>query len=76
MINPMNAMKMFNERKAFITNHPEFFDFVVNIFGGELGKDTAIELRVTKPGEEPRVSEIKVQETDLKLFQALRELIR
>ena len=50
MINPVNAMKVFNERKTFIQNHPEFFDFVVGKFGEELPIDTVIELKVVTPG--------------------------
>lgn len=76
MINPVNAMKVFNERRTFIANHPEFFDFIVNTFGEELDRDTAIEVRVTKPGEKTKSSKIQIQETDMKIFQALRELIR
>ena len=33
MVNPVTVMKMLNERKKFMANHPHFFDFFVNSFG-------------------------------------------
>ena len=29
MVNPVTVMKMLNERKKFMANHPHFFDFFV-----------------------------------------------
>lgn len=76
MINPVNAMKVFNERKTFIQNHPEFFDFVVGKFGEELPTDTVIELKVVTPDGEERSASAKLCETDQKILEALRNLIR
>ena len=71
MVNPVTVMKMLNERKKFMANHPHFFDFFVNSFG----KGTEIELSIKRPGEETASSKIKIKESDLKLFQELQELI-
>ncbi len=76
MINPVNAMKVFNERKTFIQNHPEFFDFVVGKFGEELPTDTVIELKVVTPDGEEWSASAKLCETDQKILEALRNLIR
>lgn len=75
MVNPVTVMKMLNERKKFMSNHPHFFDFFVNVFGKGVGKDTEIELSIKRPGEESTSSKITIKESDLKLFQELQELI-
>lgn len=75
MISPITVMRMLGERKVFISNHPEFFDFIVNTFGGTITKDTVIEVRVTKPGEETESTHAIICESDLKLMKALREVI-
>lgn len=75
MVNPVTVMKMLNERKKFMSNHPHFFDFFVNAFGKGVGKDTEIEHSIKRPGEESTSSKITIKESDLKLFQELQELI-
>lgn len=75
MVNPVTVMKMLNERKKFMSNHPHFFDFFVNAFGKGVGKDTEIELSIKRPGEESTSYKITIKESDLKLFQELQELI-
>ena len=75
MINPMTVMKMLNERKRFISNHPHFFNFFVSSFGKGIHEDTEIELSIKRPGEEKTSSRIKIKKSDLKLFEELQELI-
>lgn len=75
MISPVSVMKMLGERKTFIANHPEFFGFVVNTFGKKIDAGTVIELKVTRPGEEAAVSTVEVQESELKLFEALKDVM-
>ena len=76
MINPMSVMKVVNERRAFIDNHPEFFHFVLEQFGGEgMTEDTVIDLKVTRPGQEPESSEARLVDSDMKLFSGLKDMI-
>ena len=75
MVNPVTVMKMLNERKKFMANHPHFFDFFVNAFGKGVGENTEIELSIKHPGEESTSSKITIKKSDLKLFQELQELI-
>lgn len=75
MINPVTVMKMLNERKKFMSNHPHFFDFFVNAFGKGVDEDTEIELSIKRPGEDRASSKIKIKKSDLKLFKELQELI-
>lgn len=46
------VMKVLGERKTFIKNHPDFLGFVLQVFGGELGEGTVLEVRVTRPKQE------------------------
>lgn len=75
MISPVSVMKMLGERKIFIANHPEFFGFVVSTFGKKIDAGTMIELKVTRPGEKAVVSTVEVQESELKLFEALQDVM-
>ena len=75
MINPMTVMKMLNERKSFISNHPHFFNYFISTFGNGINEDTEIELSIKRPGEEKTSSRIKIKKSDLKLFKELQELI-
>lgn len=76
MINPVSVMKVVNERRAFIDNHPEFFHFLLEQFGKEgLPEGSVIELKVTRPGDEPVSSEARLVESDMKLFSGLKDMI-
>lgn len=75
MIHPKTVMKMLGERKTFIRNHPDFFGFFLKIFGGKVEAGTRIEIRVTKPGKDAETASAVICDTDLKLLQAVRELV-
>lgn len=68
-------MKMLGERKIFIANHPEFFGFIVNTFGRKIDAGTVIEVKVTRPGAEPETAKVEVQKSELKLFEALQDVM-
>ena len=76
MINPMTVMKMFNERHQFIKNHPEFYPFVKQTFGGEIPTGTVIEISVQKPGEEVKAVSMKVQDSEKALFHAVQDMLK
>ena len=75
MIKPTKILKMFNERHQFIRNHPEFYPFLKKTFGSEISKDTLIEVTVIKPGKEKEVTKIKVEESELPLFEAVKDIL-
>ena len=75
MINPITIMKIINERAAFITNHPDFYSFLHKGFGTESMEDSVIEIRITKSSGEVETGVINVQETDLPLFNAVKEFL-
>lgn len=76
MINPVTVMRMLGERKAFLDNHPEFFAFILKSFGEEMEPGTVIELQITKPGEKTISSRVNVMDTDMRLLDGVREVLR
>lgn len=77
MINPVTVMKVVNERKAFLDNHPEFFRFLLEQFGSEgVSEGTVIEMKVTRPGQQEVKAEAELVGSDMKLFSGLKEMIR
>lgn len=64
--------KMMGALASFKSNHPKFISFVTNVFSSGIPADTVIELTVTKPGEDPVTTNIKVKQSDLDLFEGLK----
>lgn len=71
-IDPSAMMKMMGAMNSFRNNHPKFVAFIANVFKTGIPADTVIELTVTKPGEESVTTNIKVKQSDLDLFDSLR----
>ncbi|MCI8586874.1 MAG: hypothetical protein HFI92_13485 [Lachnospiraceae bacterium] len=69
-------MKIMSAKKQFTDNHPRFAAFLSAVFGKGIEEGTIIELKVTKPGQEAMVTNIKVQQSDLELLQELKEMMR
>lgn len=69
-------MKMMNVKNTLSQNHPRFAAFVKNVIMGGNGipAGTVIELTVTKPGEEPVTTNIRVQQSDLDAIESLKDL--
>ena len=67
-MNPASIMKMMKAKNTFTANHPKFVSFLQYAFG------SGIEITVTKPGQEPVTSNIKVQQSDLELLESLKDL--
>lgn len=73
-MNPASMMKMMGAVKTFQKNHPKFFSFINVAFGTGLEEGTIIEMTVTKPGQEPITTNIKVQQSDLELLNELKNI--
>ena len=72
MINPGMMMKLMNAKNTFESNHPKF---VSRFFmGGAITEGTIIEITITRPGEEPVSTNLKVQKSDLDLVEELKNL--
>ncbi len=76
MINPATIMKLMNAKNKFQKNHPKFVAFFSMIFSRNISEGTIIEITVTRPGEQPITSNMKVQNEDLELLEELKMLAK
>lgn len=78
MINPGMVMKLMSAKNKFVQNHPKFEAFVKAVFtrGNGIPEGTIIEITVTKPGEQPLSTNLKVLQSDLELVEELRNLVK
>lgn len=76
MLNPAVLMKLMNAKNTFTQNHPKFESFVRTVLmdGTGIPEGTVIELTVTKPGEAPVTTNIRVKQSDLDLVESLKDL--
>lgn len=74
MINPAIAMKIMNAKNRFTQSHPKFVAFLNVVFSGGIEEGTVIEITVTKPGQTPITSNMKVTQDDMDLMETLKEL--
>lgn len=76
MMNPAAIMKIMNAKNKFTANHPKFVAFLNAVFSRGVTEGTVIEITLTRPGEEPMTTNLKVQQSDLDLLQELQELAK
>ena len=76
MMNPSAIMKMMNAKNKFSANHPKFVAFLNAVFSRGVEEGTVIEITLTRPGEEPITTNMKVQQSDLDLLKELEELAK
>ncbi|MBP5197791.1 MAG: hypothetical protein J6033_01935 [Lachnospiraceae bacterium] len=77
MINPATMMKLMAAKNTFTANHPKFTPFLKAVFmrGEEsVPAGTVIEITVTKPGQAPIATNLKITESDLELMNTIKEL--
>ena len=67
--------KMKGVLEKFNQNHPKVVSYFASVFGQNgVPEGSVIELTVTKPGEEPVTTNMKVTADDVELVQTLKEL--
>ena len=76
MINPAIAMKFMGLMNKFTNNHPKFVAFFKAVFSTGLPEGTIIEITVTKPGQDPITSNMRVTQEDLEMMESLKELAK
>lgn len=74
MMNPASIMKIMSAKNKFNKNHPKFVAFLSMIFSRGITEGTIIEITVTRPGEQPITSNMKVQPSDIELMEELKTL--
>ena len=76
MMNPATIMKIMNAKNKFTENHPKFVAFLNTVFSTGITEGTVIEITVTKPGEAPITTNMKVKQSDLDLMNELKDLAK
>ena len=76
MMNPATIMKIMSAKNKFTANHPKFVAFLSAVFSRQIEEGTVIEITLTRPGEEPMTTNMRVQQSDLELMQELQELAK
>ena len=65
-------MKLKKMKETFESSHPKMGPFLKMVAETKVEEGTVIELKVTKPGEEPVVANIKLNASDLEMIQSLK----
>lgn len=73
-MNPSTMIKIQQAKNKFTQNHPKFVSFLSHVFLGQIEEGTIIEISVKKPGMEAVTTNMKVQQSDLELFESLKDL--
>ncbi len=73
-MNPADMMKAMAGLRSFQQAHPKAVAFFQTVFGSGIPEDTVMELTVTKPGEQPVTTNIKVTRQDIELFESFRNM--
>ena len=74
MMNPSDMMKIMSAKSKFDANHPKFSAFLKAVFSRPIEEGTIIEMTVTRPGEEPITTNLKVLQSDLDLVRELQNI--
>ena len=69
MMNPANIMKIMNAKNKFVA-------FLSAVFSREMEEGTVIEITLTRPGEEPMTTNMKIQQSDLDLMRELQDMAK
>lgn len=73
-MNPMAIMKLMGAKSKFENAHPKFMAFMKMVISRPMEEGTIIEVTLTRPGEEPITSNLKVTNEDLELLASLKDL--
>ena len=73
-MNPGAIFKMKGVLDKFNQNHPKVVSYFSAVFGNGVPEGSVIELTVTKPGEEPVTTNMKVTADDVELVKLLKEM--
>lgn len=75
-MNPVVAMRLLKAKNKFAENHPKFLGFLKDIMGSGMPEGTVVEVKITKPGEQPVVSNIVVKESDREVFDEIKNMYK
>ena len=75
-MNPAVLMKLMRAKAQFEQSHPKVISFLKTVFSHPIEEGTILELTVTRPGEEPVTTNLKVKDSDLALMESLKDLMK
>lgn len=73
-MNPQTLMRIMSLKNQFQNDHPKFFAFLVDFFRKGVTADTIIEITVTRPDGTTTATNMKVKQSDLDLFNELKNM--
>ena len=76
MINPAKLLQLKHLKEQFDSNHTKFHRFMKAASKNALREGSVIEISVTSPEGKEICSNLKVQKSDIELFESLQELLR
>lgn len=75
MKNPAALFKLKGLWEQFVQNHPKFPRFLEALKQSGIGEDSVIEIQITQPNGQEMKTNIKVKQSDLEMFEQLRNLM-
>jgi len=73
-MNAMEMMHIMGALKTFQDSHPGFTNYLKDMYLGGIEEGTVIEITTTKPGCQPVTGNMKVKQSDLELFESLKNM--
>lgn len=74
--NPQQTFTLLNNLRKIKNNHPKAALFAKNVLASDIPEGTIIEVRVTKPGQNPQVMNMKIQADDLEALNNIKKTRR
>ena len=74
-MNPMALMKLMKMKNQFSADHPKFVAFLKLILSRPMEEGTVIEMTIIRPGEESVTANMRVNQSDLAMFEELKTLM-
>ena len=71
-----SLITLFNEKKIFFNNHPDFYHFIRNTFSQNLSEGTEIEIIVKNPTGTSVSSKITIDSKDQKFVNGISKLFQ
>jgi len=74
-MNPIELMQFGKDLENFQLNHPKVAKFLQMEFGKGLPEGTILELKIQRPGEEEKVSNMRVKPEDKDLANRFKKVL-
>ncbi|SFG51747.1 hypothetical protein [Oribacterium sp. WCC10] len=74
MLNPADMFKVAGVFKKFQSNHPKVMSFISHELSTSIPVGSVIEMTVTKPGEQPVTTNLRVLQDDIELIETIKGL--